>query len=402
MSKYPFFYSAVCALILVFLSHSALAEAPGAGLARLAGGGAAISDSGGRVELNVEMSQPVPWRVHTLDGPPRLIVDFAELVWDAALEVDSGSVLEVNTGAYRPGWSRLVVVLREPLAVDSAEMRVADDGSALLTMQLIPTTADDFRDNAGIDPVEVPPVVAAPPPASGRLRVALDPGHGGIDPGAEDGDLREAELMLAFARKLKEVLLRTGRFEVVMTREADVFVPLEARMTLARAAGVGVFLSLHADSLAEDDGVASGMTVYTLTDNLTDAVALRLAERHAQNDILAGVDLAGTEDEIAFVLLDLARRETMPRSEALAETIVSGFRSYELALNSNPHRRGSFTVLKAAEVPSVLVELGFLSSDRDRERLMSEEWSARASEAVRDALLQWADEDFLMRQGFRK
>ena len=182
-----------------------------------------------------------------------------------------------------------------------------------------------------------------------------------------------------------------------MTREDDVFVPLSERMTLTRAAGADVFLSLHADSLDEEDGVASGMTVYTLAENVTDAAALRLAERHAQNDILAGV-----EDEISVVLMDLARRQTAPRAEALANMIVAGFRSHELAVNSNPHRSGAFTVLKAAEVPSVLIELGFLSSEKDRALLMSEAWSRRAAEAVRDALLQWADEDYLMRQGLRQ
>ncbi|MBT8413983.1 MAG: N-acetylmuramoyl-L-alanine amidase [Boseongicola sp.] len=402
MSRQYFWVQALSALVFMCFTHVALAETPGAALARLVGEGAVISDTGGRVEMRVEMSQPVPWRVHTLDGPPRLIVDFAELVWESDPDIQSGSVLDVNSGAFRPGWSRTVVVLREPLAVDAAEMQVMPDGTAVLALQLLPTTAEAFREQVGIDPVEIEPVIVAPPPASGVLRVALDPGHGGIDPGAEDGDLQEADLMLAFARELKEALLRTGRFEVVMTRERDVFVPLSARMTRARSAGADVFLSLHADSLDEDNGVASGMTVYTLAENVTDAAALRLAERHAQNDILAGVDLAGVEDEISVVLMDLARRETSPRSEALAEMIVAGFRSHELAVNSNPHRSGGFTVLKAAEVPSVLIELGFLSSERDRALLLSQEWSARASEAVRDALLQWADEDYLMRQGLRQ
>ncbi len=402
MSRQNFFRRALSASIFMCLAHLTWAETPGAGLARLAGEGAVISDTGGRVEMRVEMSQPVPWRVHTLDGPPRLIVDFSELIWDADPVIQTGSVVQVNSGAYRPGWSRAVVVLREPLAVDAAEMQVMADGSAVMSLQLLPTTAEAFREAAGIDPVEISRVIVAPPPPSGVLRVVLDPGHGGIDPGAEDGDLHEADLMLAFARELKEVLLRTGRFEVAMTRDDDVFVPLAERMTLARAAGADVFLSLHADSLAEDDGVASGMTVYTLAETVTDAAALRLAERHAQNDILAGVDLAGVEDEISVVLMDLARRETMPRSDALAARIVAGFRSHELVVNSNPHRSGGFTVLKAAEVPSVLIELGFLSSKRDRALLMSDAWSNSAAEAVRDALMQWADEDYLMRQGLRR
>lgn len=402
MSRQFAFFNALTALILMWFSHVASAETPGSAFARLVGEGAVISDVGGRVELNVPMSQPVPWSVHTLDNPPRLVIDFAELLWDADPVIASDSVVAVNTGRYRPGWSRAVVVLREPLNVDAAEMRVRADGSALLAMQLIPTTAEDFRANSSSTSLEIEADAMLTPPASGLLRVALDPGHGGIDPGAEDGDLREAELMLSFARELKETLLRTGRFDVVMTRNSDDFVPLEERMTLARAARANLFLSLHADSLAEDAGVASGMTVYTLAEDVTDEAALRLAERHAQNDILAGVDLAGIEDEISIILMDLTRRETAPRSEALAKTIVAGFRSHELAVNSNPHREGGFIVLKAAEVPSVLIELGFLSSERDRAQLSSQEWSGRAAEAVRDALLQWADEDYLMRQGLRQ
>ncbi len=402
MSRTSNWCGALSALLLLWVTQSVSAEESGVALARLLDGGAVIEDAGGRVEVRVDLSQSVPWRVHTLDGPPRLVVDFSELAWDVAPDVRSGSVVDVNVGPYRPGWSRMVVVLREPLAVDAAEMRVASDGTAVLEMRLVPTTAEDFRDAAGNEPDDVRAPLAVPSATSGRVRVALDAGHGGIDPGAEDDDLREADLMLAFARTLKEVLLRSGRFEVVMTREEDVFVPLETRMTLARAAGADVFLSLHADALAEDAGEASGMTVYTLADDVTDQAALRLAERHAQNDILAGVDLAGAEDEIAFVLLDLARHETMPRSEALAKRLVAGFQSLELAVNSNPHRYGGFSVLKAAEMPSVLVELGFLSSKDDRARLVSEDWAARASEAMRNGLLQWADEDFLMRQGFRQ
>ena len=402
MSRHSYWYSAICALLLMSFSNATSAEQAGEALAHLGEEGAVISDVGGHVVVRVPLSQSVPWRAHTLDGPPRLVVDFSELEWSAKPDVLSGSVVNVNAGVYRAGWSRVVGVLREPLAVDAAEMRVEDDGRAVLEMRLVPTTAEDFRAAVGDAPDESSPVISAPAPEAGKLRVALDPGHGGLDPGAEDGDLNEAELMLDFARRLKEVLLRSGRFEVVLTREADVFVPLEARMTLARAAGADVFLSLHADALDEDSGSASGMTVYTLAEDVTDQAALRLAERHAQNDILAGVDLVGAEDEIALVLLDLARRETMPRSEHLAETLVRGFQSHDLAVNSNPNRSGGFSVLKAAEVPSALVELGFLSSVQDRQRLVSEDWQASASEAIRDALLLWMDEDDLRQQSVRQ
>ncbi len=227
----------------------------------------------------------------------------------------------------------------------------------------------------------------------GRVMVALDPGHGGVDPGAEAENMNEATLMLSFARRLKEELLRRGRFDVVMTREEDVFVPLETRMTLARSAGADVFISLHADALEADAGYASGLAVYTLSDDVTDAAALRLAERHAGDDILAGLDLTDAEDEIALVLLDLAQRETAPRSAALADVLVEAVGRAGLALNSKPRRDGAFSVLKAADMPSVLIELGFLSSAKDRERLMSEDWSTTAAHAIASGLALWADDE---------
>ncbi len=240
--------------------------------------------------------------------------------------------------------------------------------------------------------------IAAPVAAmDARMTVALDPGHGGIDPGAEADGLKEADLVLSFARRLKEELLRIGRFDVVMTRESDVFVPLETRMTLARAGGADVFLSLHADALEADAGHASGLAVYTLSDDVTDAAALRLAERHAGDDILAGLDLTGTEDEIALVLLDLAQRETAPRSASLSRSVVEAVGNAGLTLNSKPERDGAFAVLKAADMPSVLIELGFLSSPRDRERLRSEEWSAQAASAIAMAVALWADAEAVRR-----
>ena len=398
MSRFAKVITALLAVWSFAIGQTAVGQTSPAATARLLDEGATIADKGGRVEISIPMTQAVPWRVHTLDGPPRLIIDFSELIWDQMPEVRSGSVLDVNAGQYRPGWSRLVVVLGEPLAVDVAEMVVSEDGKARMMMVLNPTTAGEFREAVGNSGEAVTAPLTIVPRTSDKLLVALDPGHGGIDPGAEADELKEADLVLTFARQLKDTLLRSGRFDVVLTRDADVFVPLSERMTIARAAGADVFLSLHADSLAEDAGVAVGMTVYTLTDDETDEVAARLAERHAQSDILAGIDLSGHEDEIAMVLIDLAQRNTTPRSEALAQSIVSGFRAHELRVNSNPHRKGAFTVLQAAEVPSVLIELGFLSTDRDRELLLSDEWVAQASDAVRDALMQWEDEDFLLRE----
>lgn len=373
-------------------------------LARVSEEGAVIADVGGQVAIDIPLSQSVPWRIFTLDQPPRIVIDFSEVDWLETPIVTTSTIAQVNVGKSGPGWSRMVALLREPLSIDQAEMRVQANGAARLSVFLKPTTAEDFRGSVATQP-DFEIATSSTPLTSidnSRQTVAIDPGHGGIDPGAEAEGLNEAHLMLAFARGLKDELLRNGRFNVVMTRETDVFVPLERRMTIARAAGADIFLSLHADALEADAGPAQGVTIYTLSEEVTDKAALRLAERHARNDILAGVDLSAAEDEIAFVLLDLARRETIPRSAALATTLVAQFRANDLALNSRPNRNGGFSVLKAAEMPSVLIELGFLSNETDRDRLRSDIWTRSAIQAIASALLNWSEEDARRRSEVRQ
>jgi N-acetylmuramoyl-L-alanine amidase len=221
--------------------------------------------------------------------------------------------------------------------------------------------------------------------------VVLDPGHGGIDPGAERDGQTEAALMLRFAREFKELLARDGRFQVVMTREEDAFVPLEMRVSIARAAGADVFLSLHADALAE--GEAVGATIYSLSDEASDEASATLAARHDRDDLLAGVDLSQQDDLVATVLMDMARTETAPRIDRLAEALVTAIKGAGLKMHRHPHQTAGFSVLKSPDVPSVLVELGFLSSARDLDRLNDADWRANMAEALRQGLLAWADAD---------
>ena len=392
----------VCVALTALLTAVAQSSAEGArGLARVTEEGAAFSDKGALVELTVGLTEPRAWRVFTLDRPARLVVEISNFSWESKPKIHSDSIADVNFGLNRQGWSRLVAVLHEPLVVDSAEMSAAD-GSSRLNISLQPATAEDFRQSVIVENSSIETIFSRKHNVNNRVRVAIDPGHGGVDPGAEAGELVEAEVILRFARKLKETLLRSGRFDVVLTREDDIFVPLETRMSLARTAGADIFLSLHADALEPDAGPASGMTVYTLSEDVNDVASLRLTETHAANDILAGVDLGGAEDDIAIALQDIARRETTPRSEALASSLVEGFAAKSLAINTKPHRRGEFAVLKAPDVPSVLIELGFLSSAKDRKRLASDEWLLDAAEAIWLALELWADADFLRSQELRR
>jgi N-acetylmuramoyl-L-alanine amidase len=219
----------------------------------------------------------------------------------------------------------------------------------------------------------------------------LDPGHGGVDPGAVRGEVTEADLVLTFARELAEALQRTGRAEVTLTRQSDVFVPLPTRVTLARAAGADAFVSLHADALA--DGRARGATVYTLSERASDAASAALAEQHDRADLLRGIDLSASDDEVAGILMDLARTETAPRAGALAESLVAGIRAEGLRLHPRPRAEAGFTVLRAADIPSVLVEIGFMSDPTDLANLQDPDWRAAMQAALARGILDWAEAD---------
>ena len=373
------------------------------GLARIDPAASFVRDQGRGLAIDLKLSQAVPYRVFTLDNPRRLVLDFREVDWggvsaDALL---SGALAAgVRFGIYRPGWSRMVVDLAAPMVIETVEMKTNPElGDALVQLRLTAAGDDEFVARSGAINTGQwarPAISSTDHPitrhsSDGPLIVVLDPGHGGIDPGAQHDGLSEAHLMLQFARELKEVLTRSGGFKVVLTRDEDIFVPLERRVSIARSAGAHVFLSLHADSLS--DGRASGATVYTLSDSASDAASQTLAERHERSDLLAGVDLSSQDDVIADVLMDLARLETAPRGDDLADQLVVGLRQSVGDLHKNPRQFASFSVLKAPDIPSVLIELGFMSSQSDLENLTSVSWRAKAAQGIRDALSVWARND---------
>ena len=372
------------------------------GLARVDAAQSALTDGrGGAVDLRLSLSQGVPWRVFTLDAPRRLVIDFREVDWtgfDTTAFDQSAVVSGLRAGRYRPGWTRMVALLDAPLLVETAELRTDDQtGGAVLSLRLAPGSEADFAAAAGAprDPrwdLPPPAQLAAPRPRQdGVIRVVLDPGHGGVDPGAERGNTNEKTLMLTFARELEDALRRAGGFEVVLTRTDDYFVSLERRIAIAHDAQADIFISLHADALAE--GGAHGATVYVLSEEASDEASAALAERHDRDDLLSGVDLSATDDQVTGILLDLARQETRPRTENLARALIEGMGQGGGPMNRRPLRRAAFSVLKAADIPSVLVEIGFLSSPRDLQNLQDPEWRARMAEGIRLGLQLWARED---------
>ncbi len=176
-----------------------------------------------------------------------------------------------------------------------------------------------------------------------------------------------------------------------MTRDEDIFVPLETRVAIAHQAQADIFISLHADNLRQ--GGAKGATVYVLSKEASDAATAHLAARHNRSDIIAGADLTGSDDEVAGILLDLARQETEPRSLSLANTLIAGMTEAGGPMNRKPLRKAGFSVLKSADIPSVLVEVGFLSSDRDLKNLRDPVWRNTMVTGIAKAILTWRDTD---------
>ena len=367
-------------------------------LAKLNAAETVFGEAGTGVSVSLPISQAVPWRTRMLAKPPRLVVDFREVDFGGvtSVPITSTHITAIRAGIFKPGWSRLVLEFDGPYAIVMSEMKTAQTG-AVVNIILQPSDAQSFAKLAAQpEPADwalpqASNAVSPPPDSDGQIVVVLDPGHGGIDPGAERNGHTEAKLMLGFARQLKEILLREGLFKVVMTRDDDVFVPLEARISIARAAKADLLISLHADALEE--GEAVGAAIYTLSEDASEAAAATLAERHDRDDLLAGVSLVGQDDLVATVLMDMARTETAPRTARLATALEEAMVSANLKMHRVPLQSARFSVLKSPDIPSVLIELGFLSSVKDMARLTDKDWREKMASAIRDGIMIWAQED---------
>lgn len=392
-----FILSLICALSLaVPVAAQGLSA-----LARVQADQSNITDGWwGRTDISLHLSQGVPFRVFTLDDPARLVVDFREVDFSGLRATDmleeDGRVSGLRFGAFQPGWSRLVADLDEPMLATQIGMPV-DPNTGRATLEIRLETVDEaaFAQAAGTppDPNWTPAYLSPPaPPAQDdeRFIVVLDPGHGGIDPGAEREGVNEKELMLSFAQTLADILRRQG-VDVVLTRETDVFVALQSRVAIAHRAHADAFISLHADNLSQ--GGAKGATVYTLSEEASDAATAQLVARHNRSDVIAGIDLTGSDDQVAQILLDFARAETGPRSDALGAALVTGMAGAGGPMNRRPARQAGFAVLKSADIPSVLVEVGFLSSDRDLANISDPIWRQQMAGGIADGVLAWRDSD---------
>jgi N-acetylmuramoyl-L-alanine amidase len=383
-------HRAVLPLGLLLAGWPAAAAPPQAGDAAVAAA-VTLDAEGVKTRLTITLSRPVAARAFVMEKPDRVIIDLPEVSFHVPPEAGrqrEGLVGSFRYGLFAPGRSRIVIDLTQPALVSRIDGEEAvRDGSPVLTVELMRTDRESFRKAAEVARTASQPV--APPPQAepedARPVIVLDPGHGGIDPGATAaGGSLEKEIVFAFAQRLRRHLLAGGRYRVLMTRERDVFVSLSERVRLARAAKADLLISIHADSLAGGPDIR-GLTVYTGSERASDAESARMADRENRADVAAGLEARDGPDEIADILQELTMRETRAFSHRLAAGLVGELEPVA-QLNRNPHRQASFRVLRAPDVPSVLVELGYLSSRKDRDLLRSDGWRDRATGAMAAAI----------------
>jgi N-acetylmuramoyl-L-alanine amidase len=355
----------------------------------------AVTTEGTKTRFTVTLSKPVAARAHLMERPDRVVVDLGEVTFHVASDTGrkrEGLIASFRYGLFAPGRSRVVIDLAQPALVSRIDVEPDPrSGSARLVVELVRTDRDSFHraaaERASADPTPpATPVAEALAPRDERPLVMLDPGHGGVDPGAAAaGGIFEKEIVFAFAQKLKRKLEAEGRYRVLMTREQDVFIPLGERVRMAQRAGADLFISIHADTIS-GAGEVRGFTVYTGSERASDADSARLADRENRADAVAGVEAGEAPNEdVSDILKDLTSRETRAFSHRLATRLVGELDTVG-RLNKNPHRQAGFLVLRAHDVPSVLVELGYLSSRKDFDLLTSEEWRDRSTSAMTAAI----------------
>ena len=343
----------------------------------------------------VDLSRKVDPHVFTLADPYRVVVDIPQVTFrlpPKAGETGRGLIKAFRFGLVMPGGSRIVLDLVKPARVDKAfVVDVADGAPARLVLDLVATDRDSFLRKIALDQrfahAQAPPS-REQQSSSGDARpvIVLDPGHGGIDTGTKgpNGQL-EKDIVLDFAKRLREKIETPGKYRVLLTRSDDTFVPLAERVRFAREAGAGLLISIHADSLPHKEGDAKGATVYTLSETATDPAAARLAEQENRADVIAGVDLKDQPDDVAGILIDLAQRETKTFSVQFANKLV-GTMKQTTRMHKEPIKSAGFRVLRAPDVPSVLVELGYVSNKQDLQSLSSDSWRDHTANAMASAI----------------
>lgn len=355
----------------------------------------------------LDLDKTIPFRAFAMADPYRLVIDIPQVNFrlpPGAGAAGRGLVKAFRYGLVMPGGSRIVFDLTGPVKIASSTMLDSANGQpprlvleleetdpatfkqvlAQATPQLKPAITDQ---TVTVGPPQVAPVQSTkpPPPTDSRPVVVIDPGHGGVDNGTRSGEEMEKNLVLAFGLALRDRLEKSGKYRVVMTRTDDTFIPLDDRVKIGRAERAALFVSIHADYLPHGEGDAEGATIYTVSDKATDAEAARLAESENRADAIGGVNLTQEPTEVADILIDLAQRETRTFSNRFAHVLMGEMKN-STRMHKHPLKSAGFRVLKAPDVPSVLVELGYVSNKADLEHLVSDNWRTKTVRSMAQAI----------------
>src|SRR5215813_12972386 len=365
--------------LLIGLAAAAAAAGPAAAGERAGAAGASslpvaidtrLGGDESRTRFIIDVSHTISLTAFTLADPYRVVIDLPQVSFQFPAktgESGRGLVKAFRYGLVMPGGSRIVIDLvtidRESfmrsLALENQARRAAE-----------PRKSDREPAKAGDQ----------------RPLVMLDPGHGGIDDctTAPSGET-EKSIVLDFTLGLRDKLEKSGKYRVAMTRSDDRFIPLAERVRMARQQKAALFISIHADALAKNEGDARGAAIYTLSETASDAEAGKLADAENRADLIAGVDLSGEPDDVADILIDLAQRETKHFSAHFAKTLHAELKT-SAKFHKHPLKSAGFRVLTAPDVPSVLVELGYVTSPQDLKLMTSESWRARATDSIVQAI----------------
>jgi N-acetylmuramoyl-L-alanine amidase len=372
---------------------------------------ARLAGDGKQTRFVLDLDQPISVHAFALADPYRVVVDIPQVSFQLPPGIGTGGrglIKAFRYGLVLPGGSRIVFDLTGPAKIANASVLAAANGQpARLVLELeevdrttfvqmlAPESRPELRPaiagaKEGSLPISTMPAkleapAVSPSPPDTRPVIVIDPGHGGPDNGTQSGTESEKNLVLGFALILRDRIEKGGKYRVVMTRTDDTFIPLDDRVKFARAQSAALFVSIHADALPRHEGDAQGATIYTLSDRASDAEAERLAEAENKADAIGGVNLTAEPTEVADILIDLAQRETRTFSNRFARVLMGEMKTVT-RMHKNPLKSAGFRVLKAPDVPSVLVELGYVSNKDDMEHLASENWRTRTAGSVAHAI----------------
>ncbi|GHD08840.1 N-acetylmuramoyl-L-alanine amidase [Tianweitania populi] len=335
-----------------------------------------------------------------LRSPHRLVIDLPEarFRFDEKALKPRGLITGIKYGPIGEGMSRIVVSAKGPFKIVDFNMLANEEkaGNRMVldleaaSEQLFDAALAEQATSTGSTTPSLPKNAEeqTTQKAEKRFTVVIDPGHGGIDGGANGlSGTVEKDITLAFSRELRDQLAKVGDLDIILTRDGDQFLRLDERVRFAREKNADLFISIHADTIRLK-GI-SGATVYTVSDRASDAASAALATRENLSDQLAGIKIEDEDHQIADILVDLIRRETHSFSMSFAKTLVGELKQSVTMIN-NPHRMAGFRVLRAPDVPSVLIELGYLSNESDEKHLLDSEWRSKAAKGIVDAVVQFA------------